>query len=270
MNVGGKKYLGTALVACVPFIFLAITLLAVNHVQAREENPEEIFYRANQAYRDGRFQAAIEDYLKIAEFAPSKGHLYYNLGNAYFKEGQTGMAILYYERAKLIIPRDADLNFNLRHALDQTKDVIHEEKGILGQALFWIQDVTFRELLTVFAIINLILWLILGLRLFIRPEWTYYGSIIIIVFWVLSGVSFGAKWHELRTDNSAVIIKEEVKVMAGPDKGDTLLFKLHEGSKVRAERKEDGWTLIRLSQEKRGWVKSDYIGNVNQVSIRAN
>jgi hypothetical protein len=35
-----------------------------------------------------------------------------------------------------------------------------------------------------------------------------------------------------------------------------VLFKLHKGTTVHHERSEDGWSLINLPDEKRGWIRS--------------
>jgi len=64
------------------------------------------------------------------------------------------------------------------------------------------------------------------------------------------------KWYQLKTDDRAVILTEEVDVLAGPDPQDTVLFKLHEGAVAHHERSEDGWRLIHLTNEKRGWIRS--------------
>jgi len=70
------------------------------------------------------------------------------------------------------------------------------------------------------------------------------------------------KWYQLRADQRVVILTPVVNVLAGPEANDTVLFKLHEGTTVNRERTEDGWSLIRLSQNKRGWIKSDGIEKI--------
>ena len=66
---------------------------------------EEGFYRANAAYKEGRYPEAIQGYRDLIASGHAGGHLYYNLGNAYFRSGALGPAILNYERARLLIPR---------------------------------------------------------------------------------------------------------------------------------------------------------------------
>jgi len=217
---------------------------------------EELYFEANRAYKEDRYADAISGYLRLIGDGYVNGHLYYNLGNAYFRSAQLGRAILNYKRAQLLIPRDADLNFNLRYALDQTQDAISPAPNYLRQAFFWLDDITMRELMWGFAALNILFWGILMLRLFVRPEWTYYLFMVLLIFWLVGGASLGVKWHQLNTDLRAVILSAEVDVLAGPDSNDTVLFKLHEGATVLHERTEDGWSLVRVSDSKRGWVKS--------------
>ncbi|CAB1057951.1 BatE [Olavius sp. associated proteobacterium Delta 1] len=223
---------------------------------------EELYFEANRAFKEDRYQEAIKGYFQLIDHGYVNGHLYYNLGNAYFRAGQLGQAVLNYKRAQYLIPRDADLNFNLRYALDQTQDAISEDQNFLKQAFFWLDDLTFRELMWGFAALNILFWSILVLRLFVRPEWTYYVFIVLLIFWLVGGASLGVKWLQLSTDQRAVILAEEVDVLAGPDSNDTVLFKLHEGTTIHRERIEDGWSLIRLSKNKRGWIKSSAIEQV--------
>ena len=242
-------------------IFL-LFFLDANCFAAETSSADELYFEANRAYKEDRYQEAIDGYLRLIGNGYVNGHLYYNLGNAYFRSGQLGRAILNYKRAQLLIPRDADLNFNLRYALDQTQDAISPAQNYLKQAFFWLADITFRELMWGFAVLNIMFWGILVLRLFVRPEWTYYVFIVLLIFWLVGGASLGVKWHQLKTDLRAVILAEEVDVLAGPDAGDTVLFKLHEGAIIQQERTEDSWSLIRMSDGKRGWVKSDDIAKV--------
>lgn len=223
---------------------------------------EETLFKANQAYKERHFEAAIDGYEQMIRSGHANGHIYYNLGNAYFKEDRLGHAILNYERAILLIPRDADLNFNLRHARDQIKDDIPESKDFMSTTFFWLDSLRPGEIFWAFAILNSLFWLTLMLRLFYRSDGTYYLFIILLIFWLITGISLGLKWYEIETDTRVVIIDKEVNALAGPDIKDTVLFKLHEGAVVNQERSEDGWFLINLPDEKRGWVKAGSVESI--------
>jgi tetratricopeptide (TPR) repeat protein len=244
-------------------LFILLLLFSAGSCFAADTpTAEELYFGANQAFKEDRYQDAIDGYLQLVGNGYVSGHLYYNLGNAYLRSGQLGRAILNYKRAQILIPRDADLNFNLRYALDQAQDVISPDQNYLEQAFFWLEDLTLRELMWVFAGLNFLFWGILLLRLFVRPEWTYYVFIVLLIFWLVGGASLGVKWHQLKSDLRAVILAEEVDVLAGPDSNDTVLFKLHEGTTIQRVRIEDDWSLIRLSDSKRGWVESSTIETI--------
>lgn len=242
---------------------MAVSL--VHDSEARTNGWEEIFFKANQGYRDGRFQEAIQGYDRLIRSGYRNGHLFYNLGNAYFKTEQLGPAILNYERAYLIMPRDADLNFNLSYARDQMRDAIAQPQGFFRAAFFWLDSLSMTELFWGFAVLNILFWAILFIRLFLRMEWTYYLFFILLIFWLIGGTSFALKCYQNSTDDRAVILKQEVSILAGPDVRDTVLFKLHEGTIVHHERSEDGWSLVHLPDKKRGWVKSEAVGLISAV-----
>lgn len=244
-------------------LLLLFPFLATN-AHAQKETWGERIYKANHAFREGRFEEAVEEYNRLIDDGCRNGHIQFNLGNAYFKQGNLGQAILHYERARLHIPRDADLRFNLQYTLDQTVDAIADSPGMIKQGLFWLEDFTAKELGLVFVGFNVLFWSILALRLFYRQEWTYYGLIILLILWAISGLSFTVKWVDLATDDRAIVIAEEVDVLAGPDIKDTLLFKLHEGSRARFERAEEGWSLIALPDDKRGWVSTESIALIRE------
>ena len=240
----------------------ALALLCFPSGLGANEPWEEVFFKANEAYKEGRFNDAVAGYNKLLESGLKNGHLYFNLGNAYFRLNQLGQAILNFERARLLMPRDADLRFNLGHARDQTTDAIPESEGFLNMVFFWLDALNLAELFWAFAFANLVLWATLLIRLYNRSEWTFYTALITLAFWIVLGTSSGMKWYQTTKDRRAVIITKEVPVLAGPETGDTLLFKLHEGTIVRHERSEDGWSLIRLADKKRGWVQANAIERI--------
>ena len=242
------------LILILPVIFLGGGAQATDTTAAGE-----LYLDANRAYKEDRYQEAIAGYLRLIGKGYINGHLYYNLGNAYLRSGQLGRAILNYERARIMIPRDADLNFNLRYAIDQATDAISSDQNYLKQAFFWLEDLTLRELMWTFAVLNILFWSLLLLRLFVRPEWTYYVFIVLLASWLVGGVSMGVKWHQIKSDQRGVILADEINVLAGPESNDTVLFKLHEGTIIHRERVEDDWSLIRFSNTKRGWVNSGSI-----------
>ncbi len=241
--------------------FLACLLLSCG-IAAADQQWEEAFFKANQEYKEGCFQQAVDGYSQLVGAGYETGHLFYNLGNAYFRLNQLGRAILNYERAHVLMPRDADLKFNLDHARDQTKDAISESNGFINMVFFWLASLNIDELFWGFTVINVLFWGILLIKLFRSHEWSYYLLLMTLGFWIILGASFGLKLYQTENDDRAVIVQNEANILAGPDIRDTVLFRLHAGTVVGFERSEDGWSLIHLPDKKRGWVNADAIESV--------
>lgn len=223
---------------------------------------EKVLQAADRAYRDGRYQEAHDGYQRLLGTEGANGHLLYNLGNTAFRLNQTGRAILYYERARMLLPRDADLTYNLGRAREQVRDIVPEPANFASTAFFWLGSVTPAEVFWWFAAANVLFCSLLAVRLFYRAEWTYYLLFLLLGTWLLAGASFWLKSRQAGADDRAVVLQAEVSVLAGPDIRDTLLFKLHEGTLVSLERSEDGWCLIRLPDGKRGWLRGEALERI--------
>ena len=112
---------------CAVLLFLLVLLVLPSRAGAEENpgrviNPQALFYQANNLYEEGRYEEAAVAYRQLLEQGYESGNLYFNLGNTYFKMGRTGWAVLYYEKAKRLIPRDADLRANLGYALEGVEE----------------------------------------------------------------------------------------------------------------------------------------------------
>ena len=75
--------------------------------------------RANQEYAAGDFKAAIQGYEELVRSGQDTPNLFYNLGNAYFRQKDFGRAILNYERALALEPHPPEADANLRIARDE-------------------------------------------------------------------------------------------------------------------------------------------------------
>jgi len=230
------------------------------------KDPESIFLAAGQAYQEQDYQKACRLYRDVLELGVISGHLLYNLGNCHFRQGLIGRALLYYRRAQIFIPRDADLKANIQYALQSRLDQIESvQSGFKKVFFFWYYGTSPREMITVFVIINLLLWGSLSLFLFRRRDWLRWVSIVSVVLWVVFGSASAAKVFDTSGERSGVVLEPEIEVRSGYSQNDTVLFKLHEGAELRIEGKEKGWYRIRLADGKRGWINGEFIGVVEKI-----
>lgn len=83
---------------------------------------ENLAQQADSAYTADNFVLAEALYLKALEVGGSSTTLYYNLGNAYYRQGNLGKAIVNYERALKLDPTNADARANLEFVNSKITD----------------------------------------------------------------------------------------------------------------------------------------------------
>ena len=103
---------------------ILINLLLITFIAfAGGKNLQELITKANKLYEYEKYNDAIFLYEEVLGEGYESSELYYNLGNAYFKNNNLGYAILNYEKAKLLSPNDSDIEHNMKFAETFIKDM---------------------------------------------------------------------------------------------------------------------------------------------------
>ena len=220
-----------------------------------------VFSEANALYRTGDYDAARSGYLDIIAMGVTDFRLFYNLGNACFKSNRIGEAIVWYERAQRLRPRDGDVRANLRFACHVKKDRPPPDtdfalwRGLAHLYMYPTED----ELC--------IALLVLSLGLLVLSVWRLRSDFDASGMWqglfrvsgvltVVAAMYLGARVYQLEADVSAVVTVGQATARSGPDLEQTVNFIVHEGTTVHVERQEGEWSLIRLPGGLGGWVSS--------------
>ncbi|MDR0973627.1 MAG: tetratricopeptide repeat protein [Prevotellaceae bacterium] len=239
------------------------TLLAIN-ITAQEAtfDTQVVKTTADSAYVRGDYVEAITNYKELLQHGES-ADIYYNLGNSYYKSDSLGAAILNYERALLLRPTDEDIQANLEIARAKTIDKVTEMPDIFFIA--WIKalirtassDTWSKWGIACFVLLIASLYVFLFVKQPIAKKAGFIGSIVCLIFVVLTNL-FAASQKDTLTDRThAIIMKPSVTVRSTPDVSGTELFILHEGRKVGI--KDDSmasWKEIALEDGKVGWVSA--------------
>jgi tetratricopeptide (TPR) repeat protein len=241
---------------------LCLGLLAGGTVAGQDA----FFDEGNQRYQDGDFDGALASYARILEAGLESGDLYYNLGNTYFKRGEIGPAILYYERARRLMPGDDDLLANLDLARQQTADEITPLPefwlfravrwwvGLLGlTALAWVVALAYLTATT--AVILVVLTP--GTRI---AMWARRATIIAAAVTIVFGVNLAVRELGIGAAQEAVVMATAADVQSAPSDDSALrIFAVHEGAKVRMGRRSDEWVEIVLEDGTVGWVAAQQL-----------
>lgn len=212
-------------------------------------------------YETKNYPAAIDAFKRLVSDGVRNGKLFYNLGNAFLKQGDIGPAVLWYERAKELIPGDPDLHFNLTYARSLVKDEDGETASPVFQVLFFWRDM-FRPADLQWAGIgfNAMFWLLLGINRMFSKKALRSACVGALLFSIVFLGTSGWRAFEKSYHPKAVILPASVAVRSGFSPESTELFVLHGGTKVAVEKKADGFLKIRFSKDKIGWITDTAAG----------
>ena len=223
------------------------------------------FDLANAAYADGRYEEAAAGYQALLEEEPS-ATLYYNLGNACFKQGELSQAILNYERALRLNPNHKDAQHNLKFAESRITDNIVEQDFFLSA---WARTVrnSLSEITWWRGSIGLFILALIGCSLFLlgRELWlrktAFHVAWLALLFSLIAGLNAGSLHQRNTLRNEAIITQRVVNVKSSPDRSGTDLFTIHEGTKVTIRETLGEWVNVRVAQNE-GWMRSAYLERI--------
>jgi tetratricopeptide (TPR) repeat protein len=229
--------------------------------------PRELFQNGNDLYEQGRFQEAADAYEKIVRYGVADPRVLYNLANADFKLGRLGAAILYYERALRLDPSDQDVRDNLEFARGLIRDRVPEaEIPYPVQAAREVLDAFPIDLLSV---IFLGVYFVAGGLVGVLPltsgatrrRGLGYAAAAAGLCAILAG---GALFYKIqdRMAAHAIVMADRVDVLSGPSADNTVLFTVHEGTRLEVRNRRDGWFQVSLPNAMSGWVPSGTVEGV--------
>jgi tetratricopeptide (TPR) repeat protein len=222
------------------------------------------FEQANQAYRNGDFQKAIQMYSQIVQQGYKSAELFYNLGNAYYKSNRIPDAILSYERSLKLSPGDEDAAHNLALANLRIEDRIDAVPKLFFVS-WWrafadsypASKWAWISIASVWGACILALALVVGLRWPLIRQLVAWLVIVALFFSALSLAAMFDRSRMERSRNFAILFSASVQVRSAPDEQSTDLFVIHEGVKLELLDSVGDWNKIRLADGKIGWVRSN-------------
>jgi len=252
--------------AVVPLLMLALTPLLPS---AAGGEAAELFRAGNEHYAAGEYEEAVRHYQQLLNQGFSSDAVHYNLGNALFKLGRLGPAIVQYEKAALLAPQDADIRANLDYARSLTLDKVSGSGAQTTE--FFVERLLDMTTLDQDAVSFTVVYLIAGALvagwIVTRPGERLHRAIIwalpvaAVPLILLTGI-LGVKLYRAGTLVHAIVLEQTLDVMSGPGDENTRLFTLHEGLKVRVRSQQGSWMLISLESGLNGWVPVSSIGTI--------
>ncbi len=233
------------------FCFLFSALMA-------QESADDLFKKGNALYASHKFREASEMYESLVH-SVEHADLYYNLGNAYFRQGEIGQSIWAYEKGLQFNPRDNDLQHNIALARAHVRDRIDFPKGMVLVDYYRSlkQKVTLGDVFFIGGFILLISATVWFGKLFGFIRGTAYRVLIlplVIGVFAMHGFMLDVYW-DITGNQQAVVVTPVVEALSAPAASDEkILFRIHEGTVVQFTQDYPGWVEIVLLDGKKGWI----------------
>lgn len=210
---------------------------------------------ANRAFAEGRYADAAARYEALLQHEGYSAPVLFNLGNAYLREHQPARALLAYERARLLAPRDPAIALNLAQAqaaagvedrsspaAELVQRMSLDEWTWLGTAAFWLAAAA-----TAGA--------------FLQRRRRAWLRGVAVTGAVTAGVSFAAVSVASRVEQAALVL-EATPVLVSPFAGAESSSSLRPGAEVQIERTHQSFALVRDGAGHEGWIERSRVAPV--------
>ena len=213
---------------------------------------------ANKAYHAGKYDEAKFDYLRLVQAGQYSPDLFYNLGNAWFKLGDQGRAILNYERALVLNPRLDEAQANRLSTLkvvgNDDEPTVRDRAG--GYADCFVLTASIAFWIFAFALVFS----------FVKPRPVARLCRIISVLAGLAWVAGAgaAIWvgEGPKDPSRALVVDSMAELKYGPAVSARSAESLQIGNHVEILSERGDWTFCRASSGTLGWILTRKIERV--------
>ena len=270
------------------YIFFALTFCFINFglVQAqidsdsivtvasdiRDSSADPLLNEADAAYIEKNFVESILLYeAQVSEHKlinQESAQIYYNLGNAYFRNNQIAKAIVNYERALLLEPGDSDIRHNLRFAKTRIEDKIDSADSFFINK--WVRSIQNLYSGNTWAVIGIVFFVMLifaiGLYMIstqiVLRKVSFYTGIVLLSLVIITNVFAFKQKNKIVNRSTGIVMSASVSIYTSPDAHSQELFRLHEGAKVKIKREEGRWIEIIIANGSVGWLQKKDIETI--------
>lgn len=225
--------------------------------------------QADSAYAADNFSLAEQLYRESITSEGTSSTICYNLGNAYYRQGNLGMAIVNYERALKLDPTNKDARINLEFVKGKITDRQIDSGSFVSNlweniVMFFKADTWASLAIILFALFLASALTYLFSSVVLVKKLSFFGGLIIFIVCALAVIISFAAANRVETDRYAIILPPSAQLSTTPREARNQseeAFLLHEGTKVEIvdsiSSSADGkWFEVRVGQNERAWIKA--------------
>ncbi len=234
--------------------------------------------KADSAYNKENYREAIELYKKAIEEEGIDSDIYYNLGNAYYRNDNIGLAVASYERALKLDPTNTDARTNLVFVRARIEDKPEDDSAFLSNvhhailgsmtpdAWAWTAFVLFLVLLGAVALY------IFSRDVALRKTGFFGGIVLLVVFLYALAVA-AESVSAARSHDRAVVIVPSTQLTSVPRPATTSADKvvtIHEGTVVEVidsvatpdDPVSPMWYNVKINNNSKAWLRASDVERI--------
>lgn len=259
------------LLTATSLLLLGLLLLGTTLLAPKVSADGEAMAAANQLYQVGNYHEAGRIYEQLISQGVQDSTVYYNLGNAYYRQNDLGRAIVNYQRAALLNPRDAQIQANLDLVREQAGIVLGLENALANVPgpLGIVVDAT-GNWLTVneTAVLALAFWFLAGLFILgwrgLEPgrgkSIFRMVTVLALLLFVFTSLSLGTRIYAEQTLPGGVVIAPSVAVSTEPGEQFITGYSLQSGTEVSVAETDGNWArLVVPGDSAESWIPLDAV-----------
>jgi hypothetical protein len=233
-------------------IILILLVLATSSFAGTTEN--NLFQEGNEAYSRGDYDQAISKYEQIITTAGYSPSVLYNLANSYALSGQTGRAILDYERAQRLSPSHSEISGNL--------EVVQKESGLFpkersrAERFFQLLSINQWTALILVSLLLAITFLLFSLKYHFSRQ---FNIAVGTGCFLLLCLATAGTLFRYQNYNPSVVISPDVKMFISPFESSAPIGALPEGRLVYPQKKHGDFSYVTDETGRKGWIPSRVI-----------
>lgn len=231
-----------------------------------------IAQQADSAYNKENYREAVGLYLESIENDGVSSDLYYNLGNAYYRDGQLGRAIISYERALALDPSNEYARTNLAFVRTRIEDIPEDDSSFLSNLHRNISSTLSPDGWSVAALCLFLLLLgTIAMYMFssnvAMRKSGFFGGIAVLFIFVYVLMIAGQTASAYSRHDTAVVIVPTTNLSSAPRSTRSKTEKvvpIHEGTKVEIvdsvstpdDPNVGKWYDVKINNSSRAWLNA--------------
>jgi tetratricopeptide (TPR) repeat protein len=212
-----------------------------------------LFDEANRLYEQGKYAEAASHYESLIASGRNSPGVFFNLGNAWFKQGELGRALLNYRKAEALAPRDPDIQANLRFTRERVSGSLSIGRSLVQRSLNYF---TLNELASFIGPLFWV-WAALFCAIRLRPRLkptlkTAQTTVGIALAFSLCFLAAAAA----KKERIVIVTSKQATVHLGPLPESQSAFVATDGSELRLLETRPGWLQVSDRSGRTGWLST--------------